>query len=114
MRHQYMRARVFARIAAFFLASSELMATAPALAAAITYSNGSNNTSPITLTDNSTQLQVLGVGSTATQQGPISQSGGSFGLEKIGDGTLVLAGNNSYSGGTVITNGTLVLAATVP
>ena len=36
---------------------------------------------------------------------------GSAGLEKTGDGTLILSGTNSYSGGTVISGGTLQISA---
>jgi autotransporter-associated beta strand protein len=74
-------------------------------AAVIDYPNGSTNANPIVLTDNSTQLQVL-TGS-ATQSGVISETGGSFGLSKIGAGTLSLTGANTYTGATTITTGTL-------
>jgi fibronectin-binding autotransporter adhesin len=36
---------------------------------------------------------------------------GTDGLEKTGDGTLILGGNNSYSGGTIISGGTLQVSA---
>ncbi|AZO80571.1 hypothetical protein B5U98_12420 [Bosea sp. Tri-39] len=36
---------------------------------------------------------------------------GTEGLEKTGDGTLILSGSNSYSGGTIISGGTLQIAA---
>ncbi|WP_346357820.1 autotransporter domain-containing protein [Bosea sp. (in: a-proteobacteria)] len=36
---------------------------------------------------------------------------GSEGLEKTGDGTLILSGSNSYSGGTIISGGTLQISA---
>ncbi len=78
---------------------------APALGAVIDYPNGSTDSSPIVLTDNTTQLQVTT--GTATQSGAISQSGGSFGLEKIGAGTLITTATNTYSGITTITTGTL-------
>jgi autotransporter-associated beta strand protein len=45
-------------------------------------------------------------GNTATLAGAI---GGSGGLTKIGDGTLVLSGPNTYSGGTTLAAGTLRL-----
>jgi outer membrane autotransporter protein len=95
----------FRSVVAFCLGSSAL--TVPAIAGVIDYPNGTNNASPITLTDNTTQLQVL-TGS-ATQSGGISESGGSWGLEKIGAGALTFSGTNSYSGGTTITGGTLIV-----
>jgi autotransporter-associated beta strand protein len=45
----------------------------------------------------------------AIQQGVISESGGPFGLTKVGDGTLTLSGSNTYSGGTILGAGTLVV-----
>lgn len=89
------------RLTALCLATSALTAHA----AVIDYPNGFTRATPIVLTDNSTQLQVL-TGS-ATQSGDISETGGSHSLEKIGSGLLTLSGNNTYSGPTIITSGTL-------
>jgi fibronectin-binding autotransporter adhesin len=61
---------------------------------------------PIILNSNDTQLQVLT--GTATQSGDISETGGPRPLEKIGAGTLVLTGANTYTGPTTISAGTLV------
>jgi autotransporter-associated beta strand protein len=72
------------------------------------YPNGSTNANPLVLTDDSTQLQETS--GTATQSGVISETGGSHGLEKIGAGTLILSANNSYSGGTTISAGTLSIS----
>jgi len=44
-----------------------------------------------------------------TISGPISSTGG--GLTKSGAGTLILTAPNTYSGGTIVTNGALVLAS---
>ena len=46
---------------------------------------------------------------TGTISGNIGESGGSFALVKIGAGTTVLSGANTYSGGTVANAGTLIL-----
>jgi len=45
--------------------------------------------------------------------GTIGQSGGSFGMTKVGSGRIMLAGTNTYSGVTTITAGNLVLASTL-
>ena len=79
----------------------------PVLAAVIDYTNGEEKTDAIALTDNSTQLQVTA--GTATQSGSI---GGDFDLEKIGAGTLIFSGMNSYRGDTNISAGTLRIANT--
>jgi autotransporter-associated beta strand protein len=44
---------------------------------------------------------------TTTFSGGIGQSGGSFGLNKFGNGVLVLSGNDTYAGGTTLSAGTL-------
>ena len=71
---------------------------------------GSTNDSPITLTANS--FLDLNAGSTdqIRLNGNITQSGGSFGLTKTNIGAYSLAGVNTYSGPTVIVQGTLILA----
>ena len=71
----------------------------------VDYPNGSTNANPLVLADGSTQLQVTS--GTATQSGIISESGGSFGLEKTGAGALIYAGANTYTGVTTISGGTL-------
>lgn len=52
------------------------------------------------------EINVL-AGETATISAPIT---GSDGLAKIGDGTLILSGANSYGGGTTIAGGVLQIA----
>ncbi len=73
----------------------------------IDYANGVTIANPIVLNSNSTQLQVS-TGS-ATQSGVISEIGGARPLEKIGGGGLTLSGNNSFSGGMTLSDGTLVV-----
>jgi autotransporter-associated beta strand protein len=104
--------RFAARRMALLLGTSALALATPALGAVIDYPDGSDNTSPIVLTDSSTQLQVLS--GSATQSGEISEAGfnSGFGLEKTGSGTLVFTGGNifgqnNYTGTTTISAGTL-------
>lgn len=55
-------------------------------------------------------LSAAGTVSTATGTTTISENiGGSFGLTKMGAGTLVLSGTNTYSGSTTISDGKLTL-----
>lgn len=77
------------------------------LGSVISYANGVNSPTPITINSNTTQLEVL-AGETATQSGVVSEAGGARPLEKIGAGTLTLAATNTYTGGTTITAGGLV------
>ncbi|MCF6312621.1 MAG: autotransporter-associated beta strand repeat-containing protein, partial [Verrucomicrobiales bacterium] len=76
-------------------------------ASIIDYATGVTIANPIVLNSNGTQVQV-NTGS-ATQSGVISETGGARALEKIGAGALVLSGNNTYSGGTTLSQGTLVV-----
>ncbi len=90
MQRNYRRALRGALLASVSILGAGL---SQAFGAVTDYPDGSTNGSPIVLTDNTRQLQVLA--GSATQSGAISESGGSFGLEKIGSGTLVLTGNNT-------------------
>src|ERR1700733_3873681 len=73
----------------------------------IDYPDGSSPSTPIVLSDDNTDVQVLT--GTATQAGQISQTGGSHGLEKTGNGKLILTANETYTGVTTIAGGTLQL-----
>ncbi|MPR64854.1 autotransporter domain-containing protein [Ochrobactrum intermedium] len=53
------------------------------------------------------ELRIL-AGETATIESTIT---GSKGFEKTGDGLLILSGSNSYSGGTILSAGTLQISA---
>jgi outer membrane autotransporter protein len=75
------------------------------------YADGVIISNPIVLNSNTTQLQVT-VG-TATQAGVISELNGPRPLEKIGAGTLALTANNSYSGPTTISAGTLIVNGSI-
>ncbi|WP_164738362.1 autotransporter-associated beta strand repeat-containing protein [Aquabacter cavernae] len=67
---------------------------------------GLTPTDTLTLVNGTTmpKVNVDGSGTTATMSVIIA---GAYGLEKIGDGTLVLTGANTYAGGTTVTAGTL-------
>jgi outer membrane autotransporter protein len=62
---------------------------------------------PIVVNSSTTQLSVTA--GTATQAGVISELNGPRPLEKIGAGTLVLTADNTYTGTTTISAGTLQL-----
>ncbi len=76
----------------------------------ISYANGVDNATPININSPDTQLRVLGT-DVATQSGIISETAGPRPLEKIGTGTLVLTGANTYTGLTTISAGTLSIGA---
>jgi autotransporter-associated beta strand protein len=78
----------------------------------VDYANGVIIANPIVINSNTTQLQVTS--GTATQAGAISELNGPRPLEKIGDGTLVLSGTNSYSGPTIVSAGTLMVNGSIP
>jgi autotransporter-associated beta strand protein len=75
------------------------------------YTNGLDNTVPITLDADNISLQVNN--GTATQSGVIKETGGSFGFAKIGVGTLVLSAVNTYTGTSTVDDGTLLVTGTV-
>jgi autotransporter-associated beta strand protein/T5SS/PEP-CTERM-associated repeat protein len=75
------------------------------LGSVIDYANGVVIANPIVVNSDTTQLQVLA--GTAEQAGAISELNGPRPLQKIGAGTLVLSGANTYTGGTVISAGAL-------
>ncbi len=49
-------------------------------------------------------------GTTSTIGGVISESGGSFGLNQTGTGTLILSGANTFSGGVYVSNDSTIRA----
>jgi|GEM_PF-5311373 len=76
----------------------------------ITSTTGNNFISaPITLAANTSVTTTAG---TLTIDGNIGETGGARTLTKLGNGTLVLNGNNSYTGPTYVNAGTLKLGAT--
>ncbi len=77
----------------------------------VDYANGVSIANAIVINSNTTQLQVLS--GSATQAGAISELNGPRPLEKIGPGTLVLSGINTYSGPTTVSGGTLVVTGSI-
>ncbi len=67
--------------------------------------------------NNSTGNGTLVVGNNNADgvfSGVIRNTGGSLALAKVGNGTLTLTGNNSYSGGTTVSQGTLAVGSPTP
>jgi outer membrane autotransporter protein len=77
--------------------------------AAVVYLNGVALANTVSLGGDTT-LEVDGT-DTAAQNGAIGQSGGSYGIDKTGTGTLVLNGANTYTGTTTVQAGTLQLGS---
>lgn len=65
-------------------------------------------TGAVTLTGNRTILNMTGTTATLTVGGAIGDGGNGFSLSRLGtgQGTLILTGNSTYSGGTTIGGGT--------
>ena len=82
--------------------------TITVLGSTIAYENGVTEANLIDLQANATLNVATG---SAEQSGQITETGGSFGIEKTGTGTLTLSGTNTYSGGTSINGGTLSVGA---
>jgi len=74
----------------------------------LSYADGINVDNPVDL-ENDATLEVLA--GSAEQSGVISDGGNSFGITKTGNGTLVLSGNNDFTGGININGGTLSVSA---
>ena len=71
----------------------------------------SDTSTGFTITDNGGAVSV-GASNTHTMSGVIGDETGNTGaFEKVGDGTLVLSGTNTYSGGTTVTAGTLQVSS---
>src|SRR5262245_29971804 len=77
----------------------------------VDYANGVSIANAIIINSNTTQLSVTS--GSATQAGAISELNGPRPLEKIGAGTLVLSGVNTYSGPTTISGGALVVTGSI-
>ena len=78
--------------------------------ATITVSAGSQTIAAPVVLENNVNVAVAG-GTSLTISGGIGQSGGSQGLTLSGGGTMILSGTDNYSGGTVVSAGTLIVTA---
>jgi len=81
--------------------------TITTMGSVIAYADGIAVGNAIDINSDSTQLGVAA--GTATQSGDISQTSGPRPLEKIGGGTLILSGTNSFTGQLTVSGGTLEL-----
>jgi len=84
-----------------------LMAGTVSAQQTITYTDGENNTAPITITASTNPTTLTIASGNATQSGVISDSGTAGQIALTGGGTLVLTGDNTYRGGTTISAGVL-------
>ena len=91
---------------AFKLAGGGWTETAGNLGALRLGGNGSTITGPVTLLGNAV-LGAYSSGDSGTISGNIVDNASGYGFTKNGAGTLILTGSNTYSGGTLVTNGTL-------
>lgn len=81
--------------------------TITVLGSTISYADGVVENNPIDL-QSDVNLEVLD-GDNARQNGPIFETGGSYGITKIGEGLLRLTGANTFTGRTVVNEGVLTL-----
>lgn len=101
---------IFINRGAVFMANALVAGPLTIASTSTTFSIGyvDGITVPSPIVSQTDAILSVGNSASATQQGGISESGGSHGLTKVGTGTLVLSGASSYSGGTIITGGWLV------
>lgn len=78
---------------------------------ALRIEGGGTVTGNVTLFGNTA---IGGNGSVNTLSGIISQSGGTYGFTKVGNGTLALTGSNTYGGTTNLNGGTISTGGTSP
>ena len=57
--------------------------------------------------------QITVAAKTLTINGAIGDSGSAFGINKAGTGTLILGGNNNYTGPTTVNNGALMVTGSL-
>ena len=73
--------------------------------------NGSGSGVVDTVAGGNPTLSVGSGGGNSTYFGVIQNSAGSLALDKVGGGTLVLVGDDTYSGGTAVDAGRLIVAS---
>jgi autotransporter-associated beta strand protein len=71
---------------------------------------GTDTLAPAIVLAESLALSVTTATGSLSMTGPISQTGGARSITKNGAGTLILSGANSYSGGTILSNGSLFIS----
>ncbi len=69
--------------------------------------NDLNLSGPFDLTGTTRTIGVTNITGASIISGVITDDGGGYGINKVGPGTLTLSGNNTYTGLTTISNGTL-------
>jgi autotransporter-associated beta strand protein len=80
------------------------------IGAAVNVTSGNHSISaPLTLADSGGTTFYVAPGSALSVSSGIAESGGSQSLNKSGEGALVLTGSSSFTGGTTVSNGSLVL-----
>lgn len=86
--------------------------TASATAAGWTLDNNGNAANVLTLQRLGSGMPEVSVGALGTGKSVTISAGlgGTSGLSKLGAGTLVLSGSNTYTGTTVVANGALVIS----
>ncbi len=73
--------------------------------------NGLNGGGTVINSTGSAALTLGANNDSGTFRGVIAEAGGSIALTKAGSGTMTLTANNNFSGGTIVTNGTLQLGS---
>ena len=66
---------------------------------------------PIILVGGNRTFNVYAAADNMEVTGGIGESGGDYGINKTGSGSLTLSGTNTYTGGTTVSGGTLDIAA---
>jgi autotransporter-associated beta strand protein len=90
----------------FEVAGNGWLETAGNLGAIRLQGNGTTVSGPVVLLGNSL-FSTYASGDSGTISGVIGDGGAGYGFTKSGSGTLTLSGNNTYTGSTIVSNGTV-------